>query len=256
MVMEHVFFTKYECMYCKENMTIKDNNFLICNCICCNNCITNYLTTQIKNGKHTLKLCSNCDKIATTYTIEKYVSDELITQYLDSIHKHESYKYCSYGHDKKCKSLFTKTVYFVKCKYEFRCIVCNEEIDNKFKHSYEHKCKNDHDNAILTKIKYSSTQPCPTCFMLIDKIDGCDKVQCTNCNKIFKWSVEPVKQPQQPGPITKLGPRIPLEQERQRHPETIIYEQKQKEKETDFYRREKEREDKHYQEIQKGCSIM
>ena len=70
---------------------------------------------------------------------------------------------------------------------EYKCNLCNTTICmycyNKLEQS--HVCnKNDVRTVEVLKI---STKPCPNCSSLIQKIDGCNQMWCTNCNTAFGW---------------------------------------------------------------------
>jgi len=77
-----------------------------------------------------------------------------------------------------------------KDKKEARCAMCDEKYCIKCHEKEEktHVC----DPNILESIKTlkKETKPCPKCYSLIFKIDGCDQIWCTkpDCHTAFSWN--------------------------------------------------------------------
>ena len=70
---------------------------------------------------------------------------------------------------------------------EYQCNLCNTKICMYCYNKLEpgHTCnKNDVKTVDVLK---NSTKPCPNCSSLIQKIDGCNQMWCTNCNTAFGW---------------------------------------------------------------------
>lgn len=96
----------------------------------------------------------------------------------DELHKFDHKIVCACIQD-KCKGYITNK--------EHKCNLCNIEICvfcyNKLTET--HSC-NTQDIRTVEVLK-SSTKPCPNCGSLIQKIDGCNQMWCTNCNTAFGW---------------------------------------------------------------------
>lgn len=78
--------------------------------------------------------------------------------------------------------------YIMDTKYE--CNMCYTKICSKCfciktDENEQHYCNND-DIKTVSVIK-KTTKPCPGCGTLIQKIDGCNQMWCTNCNTAFGW---------------------------------------------------------------------
>lgn len=73
----------------------------------------------------------------------------------------------------------------------WKCFVCDNFICDKcyaVKKSStdeEHKC--DPNTVKTIKSIINSSKPCPSCGVMISKIEGCNQMWCTACNKPFNW---------------------------------------------------------------------
>lgn len=59
------------------------------------------------------------------------------------------------------------------------CKDCHEEL------MIGHEC--DPNTVESVKLVRSESKPCPSCYVSISKIDGCDQMFCTMCNTAFSW---------------------------------------------------------------------
>ena len=69
----------------------------------------------------------------------------------------------------------------------FKCLVCNNDICSSCRElkDHEHKCNS---NTVETlKLLNVDSKPCPKCYTVIHKIDGCDQMWCTSCHTAFSW---------------------------------------------------------------------
>ena len=191
------------CNICFERK-INKNNIAQKDCIhkFCDQCINSYLTYQITNGKVLQLKClmGGCPHIYTPEQIKANVSPEIFRKYRKF-----------YGWQIK-KQNTDKT--YINCPF----IDCEELVDvtnipegnvicdmghrfcrSCFKiggHSNsDPKCKkNDLNLGIIKELKkknptkiYSNYKQCPECKVLIEKIDGCNQMKCTNCEYSFCW---------------------------------------------------------------------
>ena len=74
----------------------------------------------------------------------------------------------------------------------WKCSLCNTWTCNKcLVNVGENENKDSHvcnqDDLKTAKTIKSDCKPCPSCSVSIFKIDGCDQMFCTNCNKPFSW---------------------------------------------------------------------
>ena len=73
-----------------------------------------------------------------------------------------------------CRGMIVGTTCNV-CK-EVCCVHCHEKLLDG-----SHVCNED------AKLVISESKPCPKCFSLIHKSDGCDAMHCTSCGTRFNW---------------------------------------------------------------------
>lgn len=78
-----------------------------------------------------------------------------------------------------CNGLISKIKKQCNLCFLSYCIKCLDQTNDK-----DHEC----DKNILETMKFlKNYKNCPSCFMKILKIDGCDQMFCTNCNTGFDW---------------------------------------------------------------------
>ena len=69
------------------------------------------------------------------------------------------------------------------------CGICNKKFCGRCREvintNYSHSC----DESIIKTLKLldKDTKPCPSCKVLVFKIDGCNQMFCTNCHSAFNW---------------------------------------------------------------------
>lgn len=81
---------------------------------------------------------------------------------------------------KDCRGFLNNHWKCTLCEKSF-CKDCHEE---KMK-DQAHECDK---NLVETiKLLKSDSKPCPSCYTMIFKIDGCDQMFCTACNTAFSW---------------------------------------------------------------------
>jgi len=104
-------------------------------------------------------------------------------------------------HPEKEKRLFMMKCVVSDCRgfldESFVCGLCNTHICKRC-HTIKgeiHDCKED-DVATVDELK-KSTKPCPKCYVLIYKTDGCDQMFCVKCHTPFSWKTGLVAQ----GPV-------------------------------------------------------
>jgi len=92
---------------------------------------------------------------------------------------------------KTAKPLFLKKCPLGECRgflsNEYMCGIC-QNVVCKSCHalsSEEHKCNPD-DVATVAELA-RTTKPCPTCYIPIQKSDGCDQMFCIQCHTGFSW---------------------------------------------------------------------
>lgn len=83
---------------------------------------------------------------------------------------------------------------FVKCPFDgcrgyvssnMKCEMCSSKLCRKCHAIGEHECKQEDIDTV--KALFSNTKNCPSCKVLIYKIEGCDQMYCTQCHTAFSW---------------------------------------------------------------------
>lgn len=72
---------------------------------------------------------------------------------------------------------------------KWHCGVCNADVCSKChvikSNEQEHTCNPD--DVATAKLLTKDSKNCPSCSVLIFKIDGCDQMFCTQCHTAFSW---------------------------------------------------------------------
>jgi len=72
---------------------------------------------------------------------------------------------------------------------EWVCGICDVQVCSKCNEPKEEDHECNPDNVETMKLLKRDSKPCPSCGILITKIDGCDQMWCTaeNCHTAFSW---------------------------------------------------------------------
>ena len=97
-----------------------------------------------------------------------------------TLKKHKSETFISKCSNGDCKGFITN---------KYICNICDVSLCQAcmvVKNNNDHECdRNDIESAKLIK---ESSKPCPTCYVSIFKISGCNQMFCTNCHAVFDWN--------------------------------------------------------------------
>ena len=97
--------------------------------------------------------------------------------YLSDSSKRQFIKKCP---DENCRGYISK---------QYKCGTCEKRI---CKHCHIILDENDHecneDDVKTAEYITKSSKPCPSCAIMIYKIDGCDQMWCTQCKTPFSWN--------------------------------------------------------------------
>ena len=72
---------------------------------------------------------------------------------------------------------------------QWKCGICDIWVCHKchaIKNDVKHKCNED--DVKSAKFLNKDTKPCPCCASMINKIDGCSQMFCTQCHTAFSWT--------------------------------------------------------------------
>lgn len=197
--------------------------FKVCNHVYCNDCMASYFTIQIRDGSVQCLSCPEpkCASVATPEQVKKLVGEEEFARYdrlllQSSLDGMPDVVYCPRSVCRGAVMLEpeTKLAICPTCKFAF-CHVCNrgyhgvsacqakiEELmglrDEYLSASPNGKTflEQRYGKHVIQRIveeSYSSEwlkdncKTCPSCGTNIQKIDGCNKMTCTNCKQYFCW---------------------------------------------------------------------
>ncbi|XP_021156777.2 E3 ubiquitin-protein ligase RNF14 isoform X3 [Columba livia] len=212
-----------ECMY-----------FMECSHVYCRACLKDYFEIQIRDGQVQCLNCpdSECSSVATPGQVKELVGEQLFARYdrlllqstLDTM---ADVVYCP---RRGCQTPVMKDPESIIgicscCNYAF-CTFCRMtyhgvspcrltaeklltlrqdylEADQKTKRLME-RC---YGKRVIQKILEemdskewleSNSKPCPSCAAPIEKIDGCNRMNCTSCKKNFCWTCRGVLSDEDP----------------------------------------------------------
>ena len=189
------------CPICYEN-EINKNNIAQAHCQhkFCDICINSYLTNKIINGDVLDIKCmmAGCSHIYSQEEIKLNLQKDIFNKYKKF-----------YRIQKKLKSPDKKYINcpFVDCEELVDCTNVSEGVMNCNKgHIFCRKCfkigghvnsnctKEDINISFFKELKKNNSRgvsirykQCPECEMLIEKIDGCNQMKCSNCGYVFCW---------------------------------------------------------------------
>ena len=184
--------SKVECLICLEEYNESEGNRLPCGHFCCENCLFNYLKTEIQSAKVAKLKCfvRDCDYVLTEGFILGKLKDDkaLIDKYKvfkqrANIFLDKNKKFCP---EPDCNSYLQKGKdKYVQCenghKYCYVCLKkwhgktnCDEELDKDFQIWKQGKV----------------IKQCPRCKIYTEKNEGCNHMTCTECKYQWCWLCE------------------------------------------------------------------
>ena len=184
--------SKVECLICLEEYNESEGNRLPCGHFCCENCLFNYLKTEIQSAKVAKLKCfvRDCDYVLTEGFILGKLKDDkaLIDKYKvfkqrANIFLDKDKKFCP---EPDCNSYLQKGKdKYVQCenghKYCYVCLKkwhgktnCDEELDKDFQIWKQGKV----------------IKQCPRCKIYTEKNEGCNHMTCTECKYQWCWLCE------------------------------------------------------------------
>lgn len=159
------------------------------------------ITQEKLNAQNRIKLLQSREKLFKTH-LKRYSNDRTIKklsdQTISEMDELKQFLEKSYNEHQQTSSSFIcplpgcngviskkacstcENVICTKC----HCVIEEENKD-------DHKCSED----ILETIKLlkKDTKTCPSCFIPIHKIDGCDQMFCVNCKTAFSWRTRKIQ---------------------------------------------------------------
>ena len=181
------------CLICLDSFNSEEGNLLECGHFCCDNCMYNYLKTEILSAKVAKLLCfvEDCDYELTEQFITLKIKEDqfLLDKYTIFKQRAEIFlskdkKFCP---EPDCNSYLQEdlTNKYVQCenghKYCYICLKkwhndspCDEELDKDF--------QNWSKNKVIKK--------CPRCKIYTEKNEGCNHMTCTECKYQWCWLCE------------------------------------------------------------------
>ncbi|XP_033341708.2 E3 ubiquitin-protein ligase RNF14 [Megalopta genalis] len=193
-----------------------------CGHIFCRKCIEEYITVKMNDFIEHIIICPNfgCSKFISINDIKNLCSN-LFSKYDKrllqiALRNIENLIYCPRN---KCQYAFIKDIDnesaicyncgYCFCTYCYQCyhgeMLCPIGLKNKEKLIQEYESGDKYKKQLLVKT-YGRKQieklveqhltneylkrcakPCPKCRTMIEKIDGCNKMECTHCNTKFCW---------------------------------------------------------------------
>lgn len=178
------------CLICFDTELNDENSLkLPCGHIFCKACLDHYLSEKINNAlvEHIKCLMAGCVKPIEESTIKQIVNEMQYKKYM-KFKKRATYLSniknglipCVFPDCEEWLPYQEGDSQFVRCNYghEF-CAVCKQLPHPK------KKCKNVEIERITKNNQ--KIKPCPKCFNLIEKIDGCNHITCSLCKYEFCW---------------------------------------------------------------------
>ncbi len=170
--------------HCMNTITCEHSNNY------CLECIQHYFSHEIKEGRTKIRCPDpDCRKLYELSDILTIIGDDTTV-----IEKYDEFSFrehllslpdfsfcpnpsCNYGVIGCTKKPKTKCPL---CKTKF-CITCKSEWH------VGKSCKK-YQQAIKDNLMYNATiKPCPTCKIMVDRIDGCNHMECAACHTEFCW---------------------------------------------------------------------
>ncbi|XP_006003269.1 E3 ubiquitin-protein ligase RNF14 [Latimeria chalumnae] len=214
----------YLCGICfSEKLGSECLYFLDCKHVFCKLCLKDYFEIQIKDGNVQSLNCPEpkCASVATPAQVKELVGEELFARYdrlllQSSLDLMTDVMYCPRPSCQTAVMLEPDSSMGVcpVCRYAF-CIVCKlayhgvspcrlstdklqklcdeyVEADESTKEFLEKQYGKRRIQRALEELESSewletNSKPCPRCRTHIEKIDGCNKMTCTNCRQYFCW---------------------------------------------------------------------
>jgi len=169
----YVFHKDKYCYKCKYNICIYCRSIINEEKHVCNNQKKQKYAKYLEYSKERIQLYQTTEELK-----HKVLKWKIEFSSCDEMTKFEHKVVCACIQN-NCKGYITNK--------EYKCNLCNTNICmycyNKL--ISNHICnKNDVKTVEVLK---NSTKPCPNCSSLIQKIDGCNQMWCTNCNTAFGW---------------------------------------------------------------------
>ena len=181
-----------ECLICLENFNVNEGNRLPCGHFCCENCLFNYLKTEIQSAKVAKLQCfvRDCDYVLTEgFILGKLKGDKsLIEKYKvfkqrANIFLDKDKKFCP---EPDCNSYLQKGKdKYVQCENGHKyCYVCLKKWHGK------EKCDEELDKDFQIWKKNKIVKQCPRCKIYTEKNEGCNHMTCTECKYQWCWLCE------------------------------------------------------------------
>ncbi len=186
--------TKPDCPVC---LTPASDPFqTTCGHIYCKSCFANQCSAAISTGKIPIRCLGDSDNCSHIFTLEElktYLTHESfeqlletsLTQYVRS--NSRSLRHCP---TPDCPSIYRLTTEWDKllCHSCLNVICVNCQVEDHYGMSCEAYQAAIKGEEKLTKWKEEhNINECPKCDAPIEKIDGCNHIECTNCANHFCW---------------------------------------------------------------------
>jgi hypothetical protein len=191
--------TKLECSQCGENT--KDVE-LSCGHVSCGDCFDHHVHVASSDltGNHFPLRCwhQNCGQPVSIPDLRKYATasgmDALLGASLTFYIRSNPSTY------RNCRTPDCRSVYLRNGSYEIftcpsclvqTCTLCHSEPHTGWTCAeyYTQLRKNQDNEELLDKYKVTAgTKDCPKCTTLIEKVDGCNHVECSGCHGHLCWT--------------------------------------------------------------------